>query len=426
MTRLESYSRLMKNIFGNRFSIMGTVRIILILFVSFLCGSCSHAEMETEMHIKEQSKMFDTDGVPYPVRFANYQRNSFVPIEFTASGKLMWSKIYYEIDETLLLIPLSVQISGEFLGIRSTRDLLIFSTDGEFKNNIEIGENKPVVFGKESFAYTKPSYQLEYRDYTNKLILESKGFPALKDYSRLLLLKPSQDNFLAAVEFSGGPHRLPKEYDIYKLPLEESLPPWSFCGEGDLDHVLLHSDGTTLIAIQGNQITLLNTENGKTGGSFKIKMNQIEGASLDLNNNLVIIGNEISNSASLSYIKTVTLKGEQKWSYPLRQPGIYQPPVCGKDGQVYIVDTMNVQCIVEGKMIWSFGLRSQQPAWLTTTGDNKLICLNGGYLSVYDNNGVLILDLSLSNDGETFDAPVALDSDGKMYVAGDKKLYCIE
>ncbi|MBN2183958.1 MAG: hypothetical protein JW746_01390 [Candidatus Krumholzibacteriota bacterium] len=370
--------------------------------------------------------MFDTDGVSYPVRFANYQRNSFVPVETRSAGRLVWSRNYFEIDETLLLIPVSVQISNGFLGVRSTNDLLIFTCGGEFKYGIEIGENQPVVLGKQAIAYTKPSYQLEYRDYDGELILESKGFPALKDYCRLHLLKPSQNDFLAAVEFSGGPDRLPGEYDIFKLGLEESLPPWSFCGEGALDHVLLHKDGRTLIVIQGADVTLLNTEDGKENGSFRIEMDKIISASLDLENNLVLVGEESVGGSYAPFLKVMTLTGELKWSYKLLQPQSKQPPVCGNGSRVYAVGAMKVICLVEGEEIWSFRLRSEQPAWLTATADNKLICLNGGFLSAYDDRGELIFDTALASDGETFDAPAALDLNGRLYVAGGERLYCVE
>ena len=122
----------------------------------------------------------------------------------------------------------------------------------------------------------------------------------------------------------------------------------------------------------------------------------------------------------------IDLNGEQKSSYPLHQPAFHQPPVCGNDRQIYIVDAMRVKCLVEGEMIWSFSLRSEQPAWLTTTAENKLICLNGGFLSVFDNKGELIFDTVLGKDGETFDAPVALDLNGRLYVAGGQNLYCID
>ena len=406
--------------------ILGASGAVLILFFGILCGSCKDAGMDAKTDIKELSNMFGTDGVSYPVRFANYQRNSFVLAGFNGTGRLVWSKNYFEIDETLLLIPGSVQVSGGFLGVRSTNDLLIFSVDGEFKYAVETGENQPVVLGKGAVAYTKPSYQLEYRNYEGEMILESKGVPALKDYSRLHLLKPSSDDFLAAVEFSGGPHRLPAEYDVFRLGIDESIPPWSFCGEGALDHVLLRQDGTTLIVIQGPDVTLLDSADGKKKGSFSVGMEDIISASLDLENNLLMIGSEDGGKSSGPVLKVIDPGGGEISSYPLVRPAAHQPPACGTGQRIYVVDSMHVKCLKEGETAWSFSLRSEQPAWLTVTEENRLICVNGGFLSLYDSEGELIFDTVLSGDGETFDAPAAPDLNGRLYVAGGEKLYCVE
>ncbi len=370
--------------------------------------------------------MFNTEGIPYPVRFANYQRNSHVPVETNSTGRLVWSKNYFSIDKTLLLIPLDVCISGDFLGVRSVKDLLVFTINGEFKYNVSIGENKPVVFGKEAYAYTKPSFQLEYRNFDGGLILESKGFPALKDFSELKLLKPSQEDFLAAIEYSGGPQGLPGEYDVYRLRLEESIPPWSFCGEGEIDYVLLLPDGETLLIIQGVNATLLNTSDGKQTGSFKIKMDEIENACLDLEGNLVMVGQETVGNASRPCLKVVALDGEQKWSYRLSQPKINQPPACGKDGRVYVINEMMLMCVAEGELLWQAALKSEAPAWLTVTANDNVICLNGAFLNLYNAQGESVFGILITEENETFDAPVAVDSNGRLYVAGGQKLYCFE
>ncbi len=419
----------MKSCFNNRHYrpiVGGAVSAVLILFFSIACVSCKNADVDAKTDIKEQSKMFDTDGVSYPVRFANYQRNSFVPAEIGGTGRVAWSKNYFEIDETLLLIPRSVQVSGGFLGVISTNDLLVFSVDGEFRFGVETGENKPVVLGSGAVAYTKPSYQLEYRDFDGKMILESRGFPGLKDYCRLHLLKPSGVDFLAAVEFSGGPERLPAEYDVYKIGLEESIPPWSFCGEGVLDHVLLDQNGTALIVIQGADVTLLDTADGKKKGSFTVGMDEILSASLDLENNLLLVGSEDRGGPSGPVLKVIDPGGEERSSYRLVKPAVHQPPACGTGERIYVVDAMHVKCLAEGETAWSFSLRSGQPAWLTVTAENRLICLNGGFLSIYDSAGELIFDTVLADGGETFDAPAAPDLNGRLYIAGGEKLYCVE
>jgi hypothetical protein len=400
--------------------------IIAVALLGIFCLTCNLAETDTVKNAKEQADMFETDGVPYPVKFANYQRNSLVEVETNATGRLLWSKNYADIDETLLLLPLGVHISGDFLGVRSTENLLIFKLGGEFIDDIAIGENKAVVFGREAMAYTRPSLLLDYRNYEGEVILESKGFPALRDFSVLHLLKPSRDDFLAAVHFTGGPEDLPQEYDLFRVPLDKSFPPWSFSGEGILDHVLLLPDGVSAVIIQGKTVTLFDTVEGKKTGSFEIGMNEIESACLDLEGDLVLVGSEPVGNTARPCLKVMTLSGEQKWTLQLGRPHTDQPPACGRDGRIHIIDGVMLKCIANGELLWEIALKSSDPSWLTVTADNRVVCLNGALLNLFDPEGERIFEILVTEENETFDAPVALDSGGRLYVAGGKSLYCFE
>ena len=372
--------------------------------------------------------MFMLDRVEYPVEFANYQRNSNVFLDTQAQGKLAWAKNFGEEYANMTLLPSAVLISGDQIGVQSSENLFVYKADSRFHYMVPIGYNTPVIFGNNAIAYIVPAFLLTYQDYAGKLLLEMGEFPSLREWAYVLLFLPGKDDFLAAVQFTGGPRplNLPENFDIYRKRIEKSRVLWRYAEDGTIDRAMLTTNKRTMVIIQRQKVSLLETVNISVESSFDIDFNEIGAASLDIANNLVVIGRGQKRRGLRSVLSVITLSGTIIWDYELRNPQTHQPPACGNSGQVYVADAGYVKSISNGLLKWKHPLKSNDKAWMTITKNDSVVLLCGNQLSVIDEHGVERFSTQVTTDQEHFDAPVALDAQGRIYVASDKKLYCYE
>lgn len=378
--------------------------------------------------VKEQKGMFDLSTVEYPVELANYQRNSLISVTTHAKGQLRWAKAYSEANESFLLMPRAVLIKKDVIGILSSENLLIYSSDGSFKNMIPIGANTPVVFGNEAIAYFVPANLLNYQNYSGKLILETGEVPALQQWAYIALLKPEDKEFVAAVQFTGGPRpkRLPEKFDVYRKQIPKSLVKLRYTTKGTINRAMLTTDYRKIVIIHGLMVNILDSMNINIDLTFTLEFRGIQNASLDPQNNLVVIGYGTKNKSVHPYVSKFTLSGKMIWEYELRNPQMNQPPVSGSNGEVYIIDGGSLKSISNGKLKWSYLLKGSSKALMTVTNENTVILLQGGLLSLIDSAGKETSSLTVTKEEESFDSPPSVDSLGRIYIASDKKLYCFQ
>jgi len=366
--------------------------------------------------------MFDLNGISYPVRFANYQRNSFVALEPRVSGEAVWSKKWFEINPNLNILPMDILLSGNYIGIRDGTSLLLLDDRGKFVKLAIIGENTPVVFAGKTFACLNHAFLLEYTDYDGTRRLEKRPVPSMEAFTGLILFRPKEDDFLVATHFTGGPSREKPRFYVCRTRIEEIDPQWYYTGDGRLDQALLTSDEKTLVTIRENKVTTLNPENGDKTKEFETGYAGFLSASLDLDNNLVMIGRVDPTGWIL---KKTSLTGEEIWSYRLSDPKPFQPPACGPDDRVYVADGIKVICLAGGKTIWEKIFPGGHPL-LTICAGNAAVILDSGILYVLDNKGETIARLVLTQSDELFEAAPAIDAAGRIYAAGTEKLYRME
>ena len=407
-------------------------KIYLFLFIwcgllIFQCDIFDKVIDNGHLDAKTRGDMFRLDGVAYPMEYANYQLNSYVPVMSGATGKLLWSRNFSEANENFLLIPRAVLIKGDHIGVLSTDNLLIYRPDGAYQHMIPLGSGTPVVFGRSAIAYLVPAYLLNYEKYSGKLILEEGEFPALREWADVMLFQPDDDEFIAAVQFTGGPRPavLPKEYDIYRKKIEKSFVRWKYGGEGTIDSAMITNDNRKIVIIQKSKVSLFDIVNITLESGFDLAFDEIETASLDLQNNLVFIGRGAKNKGLHPYLSKCALSGKILWEYQVHNPQTHQPPVSGNDGRIYLVDRDHLECI-DKTLKWKLDLKNKDNALMTVTSNNAVILLQGNQLSVVDGDGKVKFSLQITDEEESFDAPPAVDSNGRIYIASDKKLYCYE
>ncbi len=395
---------------------------IPVLAVCLFCGAGSRDVMET----KESIMAFEINNVAYPVSFANFQRNSNVPIEMKSKWKPVWAKEYTEINEEIVVSPYMVYVSNGLIGVRCESEMFVYDTLGNVRYQMPLSGSAGVVFGDTALAYFLPSHQLIFQDYEFNFIGDAAVIPELDEWGYELLMKPTLDNILAVVQFSGGPMREPKKYFVYDFNRKQRVVNWFNEYDEMVNLALLSNNDKTIILIKLNEIILINAEDGQTINSFKLDIDFPLTASLDKNDNLIVLAEKTVDKKTSKSLIAYSLDGKELWSLPLNDPGDLQPPACDNDGRIYIIDGLQLLCLKEGEIDWTAILKPAERNWLTITADNFAVVINGSLLALFDPNGEKIFERLITKTDEKFYAPPALDKEGHIFVAGQKALYCFE
>ncbi|RKX21470.1 MAG: hypothetical protein DRP51_04210, partial [Candidatus Zixiibacteriota bacterium] len=100
--------------------------LVFFLVVEIYCGAGSEEKKEAE----DNKMAFETKDVAYPVRYANFQRNSQVPVEMKSKWNPVWFKKYSDINIEYSFIPFNVLVKDNLIGVRYDAEMLLFDTGG--------------------------------------------------------------------------------------------------------------------------------------------------------------------------------------------------------------------------------------------------------------------------------------------------------
>jgi hypothetical protein len=362
-------------------------------------------------------------NVAYPVQFANYQRNSFVFLSTQAKGENAWVRDYLKFNAGVIQLPQAVLINKSTVGVMTSTQLLVFDAQGSPRYHL----SGPAIFGERAIAYVLPSRLMNYQDYEQKLLSEALPIPNYQDWTSLKLLIPRWDEILAAVQFTGGPQRRPRWFSIALIEVGESLSKWSIPGDGIIDQVLASKDEKNLFVLQGETAKVISAQDGSELSHFAMKLKGGEAASLDHADNLVVVGKDVCEDAQTPYmLKIFSKEGKLLNQSPLSKPHTNQPPACGTNGHIFLVDEDKVKCIQNGCELWEYPLVGVEDSWITVLKDNAVLVVNSGILHFIDSKGKSIFRKIITLDKESFTAPASVGENGNIYVASNKHLYCFK
>lgn len=369
--------------------------------------------------------MFDFEGVPYPVIFANFQCSSWIPVEVNSALISAWIKEFAAVDENAVFVPIAVLASGSHIGVRCGGKLLVYDRNGQFRFLEPVSEAAPVVFGREAMAFVQPSLKLIYQDYARVAKGAGRTIPGLEQWAYSMLLKPELKEIVAAIQFSGGPQRKPKRFSACALVLRNGARRWFFDIEGSVDHLLMTNDGRRMVLVWKGKVELRNTQDGSLISTFETGVDVCPAASLDRNDNLLLMADSTQDAIRTRALKAFDLSGKVLWTYAGFGLHVDQPPPSGAEGRVYLVNGASLECINNGACLWTCPLKSADRSWVTIAKDGSSVVLNGPWLYVISPQGERLAEKLVSIDAEeTFDAPPVIDSYGRILVASGQRLYC--
>ena len=132
------------------------------------------------------------------------------------------------------------------------------------------------------------------------------------------------------------------------------------------------------------------------------------------------------DDARVGVVEMLDMVGRTVWTFALTAWKGNQPPVCGTDGRVYVADEGWLKCIKDGAPEWLAEFEPAGNFWLTSTADGRVIALANKHLMLFGDDGSVMFDVEITGEAEEFYAPPAIDRAGRIFVAGNKNLYCFE
>jgi len=395
-------------------------------FGAWLAALVQHERWSGGAGGKEEKTIFTLEESAYPVEFANYQRNSYVPVETGRGWESAWSRSFSEVDPEMAVSPRAVLASGAFVAVKAASELLLYDTSGSFRFMESAGNPTPLVLGSEAMAYFNETGGLVYQDYGRRKLGEEEPVPGFDEWAYALLIRPTPDEVLGVVQNAGIRGQREKRSYIYLFARDDLTRKWSHESHDIIDHALLTSDGKELVCVAGETVTIYDTGDGRIVGGFRTGIVNPFTASLSLKGDLVMIGTTVDKEGAKRYCRAFSREGKERWSIDLVAPALVQPPVCGEEERVYVIDNMCLKCLSGGGIVWATPPVIERKGCLTLTKGNFALVQSGAALYLYGPDGKRVFESVISREGDDFGTPPAVDGRGRIYVLSDRGLYCLD
>ncbi len=392
----------------------------LWLFVN----GCSKANMATDL----ETKLIDSRGSAQALMSGNPQANGLIPVSPSARGKLVWTRHYSEIDSLLQRSPRRLLLSGNVVGVVLQEDLLLYDIDGHFLRQELLADGELSAFGVDSYCWITPNRQLSCRRYDGTLIIDGHAVPLLDDRSRLRLLYPLGNEFLAVIQyFSGLPVRnTPTSSSAYRMSFGKSAWNWIDQRVGVVTQALISNNEKRLLLVSPESIQAINIEDGTETSTFPTELSVIRAAIISSNDEVVLFGDKLDGDISRPFVKAFSLEGQLVWEIRLLQAVSNHQPACGAKGEIYFLDSGFLFCLVNGTESWRVPHVYSGRSWINTIAGGEIIVTDSTTITVFAPSGKVLRQFKCPQEDDAFATPIAVSGNGRMLISGKHALYCFE
>ncbi len=248
-------------------------------------------------------------------------------------------------------------------------------------------------------------------------VAEDFFVPGLGEYSELYCLLPAESTFLAGVQDLGHPHDIKKSFALFSKQYPELSTLWKIDINGVVVRPPLSSKGTAALAYPGT-VALVGADGARRdidSGEFRPIS-----ASFGPDDALYVLMTLDSGVVLRAYSPT----GEQLWTMPSPVTDPTQPPVVGKDGTIYLLQTGTVAAIRNQEVAWQDSLIGEVPV-ATVEGSGKLLVSAGVKVICFDTDGEQVWAYD-DPDNEVWRTPPVVLDNGAVVAASDKSIVVIK
>ncbi len=397
---------------------------IAVCLLWLVINGCSKASMTTDL----ETRLIDSRGTVQTIMSGNLQANGLIPMSPTTRGKLAWARHYSKVDSLLQPAPQRVLLDGNLVGVVLQEDLLLYDIDGTFIRQELLADGELAAFGIDSYCWITPNRQLSCRKYDGKLIIDGHAVPLLDDRSRLRLLYPLGNEFLAVIQhFSGLPVRnTPAGSSVYRMSFGKSAWDWIDQRVGVVTQALVTSDDKKLFLVGQDSVQVYDITDGKDSGNFPTELSTVRAAMINTNNELVLFGDKLDGEVTRPLIRAYSPEGQVNWEFNLLQAMTHHQPACGAKGEIYFLDSGFLSCLVDGTESWRVPHVYSGRSWLNTTTAGEIIVTDSAAITTFASSGKILRQFKCPQEGDVYATPTAVSGNGKILVSGKHTLYCIE
>lgn len=358
----------------------------------------------------------------YLQKFSNLQLNSLLQANLSAKGALDWKMEYN--PEDIVGSPNYLILLNDAQAILD-HNYVFFAIDTLNKKVLGFRIKSLNTFivvrnGREIFFY--PVHRLYCLNF-NSLMEESAPSyftPGLGQYSRLAVLIPYDDYFIAGIQTLGNPWIQQPSFSLLKKKYAEIDTIWRLDFSGSVVPPPVSSNGESVIA-QDRSILIVN-------GDGQIQ-NEIKSDFIPL---YCSIGADsliymVCIKEKIAFIKAIDFDGNVRWECQtsITQPN--QPPIVSKDSMIYLIGSSKIESFYNGEKKWEFKLNGSDIEYqlASVSNDGFLLVSDCDRLLCINKAGERVWAFKVAEDETIMTQPV-LDSVGKVFIVTDKKILVVK
>ena len=398
--------------------------LMTMICVLFLLGGGTGATMATD----QETMLIDCRNDTQALISGNPQANGRIAAIPSVRGKLLWSRYYSEIDSLLQPKPSRVLMHGGVIGVILQEDLLLYDRDGHALRQELLSDGELAAFGDDSYCWITPARQLSCRRYDGSLVIEGHSVPLFDDRSKLRMIYPLGNEFVAVTQYSSGlPVRsTPTSAFAYHMTFGKSAWDWIVEISGVISPALITTDNERLVLVGSDSFHVYAMKDGSELGSFPTTLCAVKVAMISVDNELVVFGDELDGQLARPIVRSISLEGNPNWEFKLMQPLFSHQPACGRQNEIYFLDSGFLFCLIDGKEIWRVPHVYTGRSWLSATDNGDIIATDSTSITIFSSSGKVVRQLKCPQGDDSFATPVAITGDGRIVVSGQHALYCFD
>ncbi|PKK84997.1 MAG: hypothetical protein CVT49_00200 [candidate division Zixibacteria bacterium HGW-Zixibacteria-1] len=347
-----------------------------------------------------------------PTYFGNPRRSSFIPVVSNTGGVIEWQT---PLDLPGGVIPHAALIWNDNIVLETMDGIQVYSRQGKFVFKQKKNYGAPLGVAGEFLFTQDPKFWLTAFNIKGEITLEEADFPNAnnKDYNVSMLIAGKSD-FIAVIQFNGGPENLKPEIFVELANYGDILPKWQNRFDGIQSAAPLYMADIGLVVVFTNEIIFIDAGTGGEKSRLVLPLPLIYSGSADIDGTLYLIGNDDGQAILVA----LAPDGTEKWRFKI-DGGIAevlskQPPVVGLDGLIHVPAGRTLKTVKDGRLIREFTIEERTIDHCTALADGSVLITAKNTLYRADASGKKIYGLLFDHDIVT---PPVVDAQGHVYIA---------
>jgi outer membrane protein assembly factor BamB len=368
----------------------------------------------------------------YTQIFANSCNNSTADKSAKVTGTIKWVKKIITDPENSGSVGYLLT-AGQKIFVVTQKKILAYDNVGHNLWDREHWPLSPVSlrFNRIYFTSAEGKSQMQAVDFDNKIVVEDFWMPEIVERSFLVLFEPIEKGLMAQVQYQPDPDSGPMGFVIYRIHDGALGTEWekSFDKQKSKLIPIINIDKNILVTNNASDAFVFDIQskgkNVKPLFEFPLPLaDHTMWLSSSKNGDLYWLGED--NKETI--LNVTGLNGELLWEWKSEEVDFSNfaipilPAIVAPDIQ-FIITPKKLFAFQLGKKIWEIESDNLNFSNATALNDNTILVIKGSVLIHYNSEGKEIFNLEM---GENIITAPVVDENGRIFIASNENLYCIE